>query len=140
MQMIENLPGQFLLACMAGVVLWVVLLVSVGLGRAWSLTWAWIDDCEAEGNPVNNWLAKVRGWQPAEYGGWRDKKRERHYDPILLFFPITLGGPAVVFLSIKFYPIALAVLTLVALAHVARFARRNKKLFDKHIKDPSAHK
>jgi hypothetical protein len=40
----------------------------------------------------------------------------------------------------RLWPLALFCIALLAVAHVSRFARRHKKLFDKHVKDPEAHK
>lgn len=140
MQTFETLQAQLFLVFIAGVALSALLLLGIGLGKLWSHTWAWIDDCEPEENPFVNLLAKMRGWEPVGYGVWKDRKGEWQCDPYLAFFPITFAGPAVIFISLKLYPVTLTILALVATAHVARFARRNKKLFDKHLKDPEAHK
>lgn len=47
--------------------------------------------------------------------------------------------PILFVVSLHFYPIVLAVLILATIAWVARFSRRHKKLFDKHIQDKDAH-
>jgi hypothetical protein len=46
----------------------------------------------------------------------------------------------VIFTGLWLYPLTLTGATLCLVAFLARFARRHKKLFDKHLKDPEAHK
>lgn len=58
------------------------------------------------------------------------------FAPIL----ISIVAPSLLLLSFDLYPVTVCGLTLFAVAHLARFARRHKKLFDKHIADPNAHK
>lgn len=66
-------------------------------------------------------------------------------------FPVTLGGfisstvivslmPIISLLAFKFYYVLIPILSLFLLAHLARFARRHKKIFDDHVKDKGAHK
>ena len=65
-------------------------------------------------------------------------------------FPVTLGGflsstvivslmPIISLLAFKFYHVLIPILSLFLLAHLARFARRHKKMFDDHVKDKDAH-
>lgn len=68
------------------------------------------------------------------------KKGETKTDAFSWLFFIAFWVPLSIYLVVKLYALALFVASLVAIAFVARFARRHKKLFDKHIKDPEAHK
>lgn len=104
----------------------------------------WVDDEKSEGPfPMTMLIAKLCGY--THNGGdssYFDKKGKTKDSSDFLFFT-ALGivfVPIAVKLSIEFYPVALALALLYCIAHTARFARRHKKLFDKHIKDPEAHK
>jgi hypothetical protein len=141
----DSFPEQLMAFFMLGFPLAALLMLAVLGGLVWSKAWAWIDDSEPGRNPVNDMLARLRGWTPyttesGSYFWWKDKKGETKCDVIFAYAFTTLLLPLATFLSIKFYPLLLTVLTLLLLAYVARFARRHKKLFDKHLKDPEAHK
>jgi hypothetical protein len=49
-------------------------------------------------------------------------------------------SPVIIVVCVQFYPVALTVGSLFLMAHMARFGRRHKKLFDKHLTDKDAHK
>jgi hypothetical protein len=49
-------------------------------------------------------------------------------------------APMVCLFAVTAYPITIGVLTVLLLAHLARFSRRHKKMFDEHIEDKNAHK
>lgn len=106
---------------------------------------AWIDDAE---KPKRNMLtAKVMGMLGYRDDGGRclpyvKKGRSDSSGEIAIFLPgvILFLAPITLYLSITLYPVTIGVFTLYLLARLARFARRHKKLFDKHIKDPDAHK
>ncbi|MBD8680330.1 hypothetical protein [Pseudomonas sp. CFBP 13719] len=142
----EEFGGQVAVCMVAGGICFVLMMLSVLAGKVWAHTWAWIDDGKPGRNPVLELMARLRGWTPyttegsGQYLWWKDKKGESQPDVLLFFFPIAILGPLVAFLSLKFYPLLLTVLTLAVIAYVARFARRHRKLFDKHLKDPEAHK
>ena len=56
---------------------------------------------------------------------------------------IVLGAiplPMIVIFLYDVYPVTLTIGVLIVLAHLARFSRRHKKIFDEHVKDKSAHK
>lgn len=129
--------------------------LGIALGAAWVLTyvgawfwawtWAWIDDSKTpRNNPIINKLMLSRGWQPNE--SWRCYAYHRgndEADGAGIFFGILgllISGPLVAALGLFLYPLTIGVALLFAIAHLARFARRHKKLFDKHLKDPAAHK
>ncbi|MBF8732838.1 MULTISPECIES: hypothetical protein [Pseudomonas] len=144
---LETIPAQ-LLACLAsGLFLAISFGLVVLLGKAWRHAWAWIDDSRPGRNPVLELMARLRGWTPWDTQGsssiylwWKDKKGETKTDAFSWLFFIAFWVPLSIYLVVKLYALALFVASLVAIAFVARFARRHKKLFDKHIKDPEAHK
>jgi hypothetical protein len=135
-------PGPFCLAFGLGLLLglgWCALYV---LSWAWSWSWAWIDDSEApKANPLISFVMRRMGW--ADGDRWfRFRKGDQISDGASgFFYPLLalLFGPALAVLAVTIYPATLAALTLFLLARLARFARRHKKLFDKHIVDPNAH-
>jgi hypothetical protein len=51
----------------------------------------------------------------------------------------SIVAPMLMVFVFEFYAVALFVLTLAIVANLARFARRHKKLFDKHLTDKDAH-
>lgn len=53
---------------------------------------------------------------------------------------IAFALPITLLCALKVYPLTLAVLIITLIAYLARFARRNKKMFDDHTKDKDAHK
>lgn len=59
---------------------------------------------------------------------------------ILSLILLSMALPMFVLIAFKLYSVALIILTLMVIAWVARFSRRHKKLFDKHITDKEAHK
>lgn len=138
--------SEQLMACfMLGFPVAGLVLGAVVIGLVWRKAWAWIDDAEAGRNPVLEFMARLRGWTPYTtegngYQWWKDKKDSTQTEVLLPFLGLFFFSPLAVFLAIKLYPVVMAALTLVAVAFVARFARRHKKLFDKHLKDPEAHK
>ena len=146
MNPLESLPGQLLACLLVGVACFCAMLLIVGLGKVWRHVWGWIDDSEPGRNPVLEFMARLRGWTQydtegsSKYLWWKDKKGESQPDVLLFFFPITIFAPLAIYLGITLYPLLLTALTLLVVAYVARFARRHRKLFDKHLKDPEAHK
>ncbi|MDQ3203922.1 MAG: hypothetical protein M3Q94_17440 [Pseudomonadota bacterium] len=147
MNELESLPVQLFGCLMLGVALFAAMLLTVGMGKLWRHVWAWVDDSEPGRNPVLEFMARLRGWTPYDTKGisstylwWKGKKGEQQPDVLLMFFPITIFAPLAIYLSVKLYPVLLTALTLMVVAYVARFARRHRKLFDKHLKDPEAHK
>ena len=48
---------------------------------------------------------------------------------------ILLLSPTIIWVSFLFYPIVLSAVSFWLIANLARYARRHKKLFDKHLKD-----
>ena len=136
----ETFFGQALACLVAGYGTAGLVLLAVLLGKLWRHSWAWIDDSEPGRNPVLDKLAKLRGWTPDDSGRWTDKKGESKYDALFLPVAIAFAVPLSIFLGVRLYPFLLAAICLFLIAYVARFARRHKKLFDKHLTDPAAHK
>lgn len=120
------------------VILWFLLLV---IARIWVSVWAWIDDSKPSSkNPITRRVMRLLGYE--EDGcAWAYRNpatREVSDGEIGTFLPA-----CALFLApfaLLLYPITIGVMTAFALAHIARFTRRHKKLFDKHLKDPDAHK
>ncbi len=53
-------------------------------------------------------------------------------------FKAVLGvtaSPVLLLVSFKFYPVAIGAATFYCVAHLTRYARRHKKLFDAHVKE-----
>mgnify|MGYP001611589864 CR=1 FL=1 len=143
----ESFTEQVMACFMLGFPLVGLLLLAVLAGMIWRKTWAWIDDAEPGRNPVLELLAKLRGWTQyttqgtsTTYFWWKDKTGDSKPDVLFPFMAVAFCTPLATYLGIKFYPVLLVALTLVLIAYVARFARRHRKLFDKHLKDPEAHK
>lgn len=53
---------------------------------------------------------------------------------------LTSLSPMVILFSIHIYPVVLFAASSAVMGYVARFARRHKKLFDKHLTNKEAHK
>ncbi|MEQ4254280.1 hypothetical protein [Pseudomonas syringae] len=145
MDRFQSFPEQLMGFFMLGFPLVTLLMLGVLGGLIWAKTWGWIDDSKPGRNPVLELMARLRGWVPytTEHGGyfwWKDKEGATKCDVVFAYAFTAFLLPLATFLSIKFYPVLLTALTLLLLAYVARFARRHKKLFDKHLKDPEAHK
>lgn len=130
--------------------LWLIAVLSA---YVWGWIWAWVDDGKRpKRNSLLSLSMRAQGWSVSEPGNsWAYRKgdktegydrREGSDGEAGFFYPLLAlcFGPWVIAASILFYPVALAIATAFALAHVARFARRHKKLFDKHVGDPDAHK
>jgi hypothetical protein len=138
---------------------WLLLIL---LAAGWRRAMAWVDDredLESIPNPLIAVLMKRKGytWQDTWKGlnmrdgetWWRwckPGKGSKQWDTsdadgaIATSFIVVVLAPIVATAAFLFYPIAIAAGLLVLIAHIARFAKRHKKLFDKHIKDPLAHK
>lgn len=111
----------------------------------WSWIWAWIDDAEApKSGAIIHFLVMQRGFKEHDGFHFKYKSDDGDYsDGWLEFFlpmVILVLAPPVLLLSFLLWPLTLSIFGLYLTARLARFARRHKKLFDKHIKDPEAHK
>lgn len=147
MNPLETFPGQLLACLILGAACALALFILILLGKAWRHAWAWIDDSEPGRNPALELLAKIRGWTKYDSSSgyspllkWKDQKGVIQDEPVFGLMPYPFFAPIAAFFCFKFYPVFLSGLVLLVVAFLARFARRHKKLFDKHIKDPDAHK
>lgn len=141
---IENCAaGPFGIAGVVGLLLGLSWFALYLLSWVWAWTWAWIDDSKApRANPMIRFVMQRMGWGEGDWlyaykRGGRGSDGERGF--FLPLLALTFG-PMLAVLAVTIYPVTLAALTFFLLARLARFARRHKKLFDKHIKDPDAHK
>ena len=105
----------------------------------------WVDDEEQEGPyPLTKFAAWCARYKH-EGGKSNDFHRDGHPDRTssdfafgMFFCSIPLPGLFYFGYLFPWVPAGLGL--LYCIAHTARFARRHKKLFDKHVKDPEAHK
>lgn len=140
-------PSQ-LLSCAGGLgmLLGLTWVAAYFFSWAWAWIWAWIDDRETPtDNPIIEFTMKKMGWvKGKKYSCFTYAKGEmkRSDGACGFFYPMfaVAIGPTLIMLMILLYPLTLSILLACLLARLARFARRHKKLFDKHIKDPNAHK
>jgi len=111
----------------------------------WNWTWAWIDDSEPEkSGAIINFLALSRGFKAhkSEYLKYKSECGDYSNGWVEFFAPmlLLLIGPVIFLIAFLLYPLTLSIFGLYLTARLARFSRRHKKLFDKHLKDPDAHK
>lgn len=129
-----------------GVLLGLVWVAAYGLGWVWAWTWAWIDDRKTPSqNPLIEFAMAKMGWEKAHNRSifiYRKGSDGCSDGACGFFYPLVAiaVAPASITLMILLYPLTLSIFLACLLARLARFARRHKKLFDKHIKDPDAHK
>jgi hypothetical protein len=126
-----------------GIILGAGWIAAYFLSWCWAWTWAWVDDSKApKKNPLINLAMSRMGWGEGDWL-WSYKKGSHNSDGGRgFFFPLIalILLPPFISSAIAVYPITLAVFLAYLIARLARFARRHKKLFDKHLKDPEAHK
>lgn len=136
---------KFFALLFLGLALGVVYGLMFPLSKLVASALAWVDDKEHKGfSPMLLFVARLLGYKPdgdSEYRFINGKGHNKDkYDLAMQTVFLIFCAPAAIYLAIKFYPIPLAAALLYAIAHTARFARRHKKLFDEHVKDPGAHK
>ena len=113
------------------------------LSWCWAWVWAWIDDSEAsEKNPLIKISMLRMGWVERDWIFSYEKGDKVSDGACGFFFPLValILIPPFAAMAVAAYPVSLAAILAYLVARVARFARRHKKLFDKHLKDPEAHK
>lgn len=123
---------------------WVMILI---LGWLSVKVWAWVDDQDGVlYNPVIVLCMYIVGCKKREYyngyGYAYQNKDGGGIDSFPVFiFSLLISAiiPSLLYLCFIFYPIPIAIMILVLLAKLARYARRHKKAFDEHIKDKNAH-
>jgi len=139
----ENLGCLYGFAVAIGLLLSVAWVACYILSWVWAWTWAWIDDSKSpRNNPLLSRTMKLMGWKEGDWlygylkGGNGSDGESAFFYPLLAL----LTAPCLGLTILVFYPLAIGIAGAFGLAHITRFARRHKKLFDKHIKDPDAHK
>lgn len=135
--------GPFGIAAVLGLLLGVGWFALYLLSWVWAWSWAWIDDSKApRANPLIGAVMRSMGWGDGDWLYIYKKQGKGSDGERAFFFPLIslLFGPLLAVLAVKLYAVTLTFVTLYLLARLARFARRHKKLFDKHIADPDAHK
>jgi hypothetical protein len=126
------------------------------LGNCYVRIFHWIDDGESpiKHNPIEAFVMKILGYKSLPSRNlWkyvRTGTEGNDYDideyssdggaawgvpSLILFF-----SPLVIYLTVILYPVAITLFVIFVFAYMARFARRHHKLFQKHLKDPEAHK
>ena len=126
-----------------GIILGAGWIAAYFLSWCWAWAWAWVDDSQApSNNPLINKAMKVMGWKDGNWIYRYLKDGEGSDGERGFLFPLLalILVPPFVASAIAVYPVTLAVFLAYLIARLARFARRHKKLFDKHLKDPEAHK
>lgn len=128
---------------------WLVAYILCWVGQ-WA--WAWVDDSKAGENNliVKLILEKIFEFKFEQNPGYKyvkdiawvkgGKKSEYRELYVFKFCFMTASIPLFIVLTLDFYYVALTIASISLLAILARFARRHKKLFDKHIVDKEAHK
>nr|WP_314585550.1 hypothetical protein [uncultured Pseudomonas sp.] len=147
-----ELPPTIILTAIAGFALsvgWLITYLFANLARK---AWNWIDDNDdpVKRNPILDWLMPRLGYQIDQqhlnYGGkyiWeKNNGKDTSNGDIAIFMPflILLVFPTAIYIGLWLYPVTLTGIALFLIAYLARFARRHRKLFDKHLKDPDAHR
>lgn len=134
-------PQVYLALFMLGVVLFVTFYFAAWLSHMVRKAWLWVDDSKTDAPyPMTLLIARLLGYTHGGFHFNKGSKKKDSCDLLGMAALTLLGGPLAIYLAIQFYPVVLAAGLLYAIAHTARFARRHKKLFDEHVKDPKAHK
>jgi hypothetical protein len=124
--------------------LWAITLALLILGCVWQHAWKWVDDSdEVNAHPL--WA--LGGWEKTGMvGRYKNKQTGESKDfedtMAFIFFlglPVLMVLGSLVVVLLHFYAVPLTIGVLVLVAHLSRFGRRHKKLFDKHVNDPKAH-
>ena len=140
---IECSAQGFALSLVAGGCLIVIWLALYLLAWVWAWCWSWVDDAKVvKRNPLLRLIMQKMGWIEHHESFLYEKDDDYSDGAVAFLIPLCVLGfaPPLIFISIYLYPITIFCFALLLIAHIARFARRHKKLFDKHIKDPGAHK
>ena len=127
--------GALALAWVAG------LIFSRGGQRAW----AWVDDAKAaKNNPLLVFVAKCFGYEcdGSSYHQYRHHTRRDSLGADIFFWwpMLALAAlPMTLLVMLNLYPITLMAAGAYLMAQLARYSRRHKKAFDKHVDDKVAH-
>lgn len=132
------------------IIFWVLIYLFCWISQ-WA--WAWIDDSKVDkNNAIISWLMIKNGWKlcDQETGRFSYYKGNRYWDSsseksdgivvLVNTLMISTTFPVFIVIMFNFYDITLFTFAGISIAWLARFARRNKKMFDAHANDPKAHK
>ena len=122
----------------SGVVLLILTQIGVHL-------WKWVDDLDClPPNPLVKGAGNLWGYKWEEgFNRYIKRNKEKRVvdrsegEGFVLSIAFIL---ACIPILVKVWVLTLFVFSILAVAHLARFARRHKKLFDLHVKDKDAHK
>jgi len=143
---VTDLPPErmFLAMILMGVAMAALFFTLSAATEAVKTALLWVDDRKPEGPwPMMTLIGTLCGYEYSDsYERFQKEGKEDIRGADLLARSCVVVGaiPMAICVTVNFYPIVLSLALLYAIAHTARFARRHKKLFDKHIKDPEAHK
>jgi len=146
-----ELPPTIFLTFVAGGALAIGWGLTCLLAKLGCRAWNWIDDNDQpiKINPLLAWIMRRLGYEKASYEthqtfmSWSTPDGKKKTDGEFAFFIpllILFWAPTAIYIGLWLYPVTLAAITLFLIAYVARFARRHRKLFEKHLKDPDAHR
>lgn len=141
----EHEISPFALAATIGTILSSVWMCAYLLSWIWAWAWAWVDDAKTpERSPLIDATMRFFGYEIDGERSWYRAyiKNGRGTDGSFGFFApnfILFFAPLIMVASFLYYPVTIGAFCLYLTARLGRFARR-QKLFDKHIKDPEAHK
>lgn len=145
--------NEYEMAGLSTIILIIITVVGILSISIYNQAWAWIDDKEeTDRNFIISKLYDTGDWK--YYGGyWRYYKGnsykertdqcdtvEEGINRVMVLTYLLLFTPISILLLAKIYIITLTLLLLGVIAYLTRFARRHKKLFDKHVVDKEAHK
>lgn len=107
--------------------------------------WKWINDdpSRPRHNVVLMWMVKPFGFSPRKDKGYEKPGKHKEYDGFDVFWYPAVAlilTPVTIAFTWFFYPITIAICLLFIMAHMARFGLRMKKVMQKHMADPDAHK
>ena len=122
-----------------------IYVVSFFLSWIGSYIWAWIDEAKVKRRAFIKFIGGFNGWKESNGHCWafyrgKDYSGRTSESDGFQIFMIPLLALLLSPLTIIFYEVALFITSGIALAHMARFARRHKKMFDSHVTDKDAHK
>jgi len=138
--------NEYQMALIGGVAIAAMWIVAYFLCWCCQWAWAWVDD-EEVGNEnlwvtflaVKVWKLELRnsGADYPYYGSsWGSSDGIEAYCGSLI---ISALAPVFFVWCFNFYVVVLFVLSLIFLMQLTRFARRQKKLFDKHVTNKEIH-
>lgn len=139
-----EMPGGLPLACvLLGIALGLCYLLLLCLVHLGAYLWNWIEDeKEPVGlNPLNRRVMRLFGYRviKREYATTPQYIKGNNTAPGELGIAVVAGVLFLTPAAIAYLNITLVLVAFVVSAHLARFARRTRKLLNAHAADPKAH-